>query len=428
MRHLDEGTIHAWLDGALDAEAERKAEEHAARCTECAVMVADARGVIAAASRILTALDDVPAGVLPQGSRAMPSMPVSAAPRRWPTWTLRIAASVAVVATGTFVVMRSGVRERVAEMDQKSARTELPPGVALKVTPAITPETTPERREMPAAPAPAATPASSTATPQYSALGAQLRPQAERNIDSTAPAKRLDSGNARAADAARQLPVPAPKEAQSSTANTVVAGGAGASGAGAAPGNAPMAPAVAAAPPPRANADRVQSAPAPAESAKGTSADLEAKKDQGAPAEHAQAGKPKTEPAATPASGGRVSGLVADNLPPGMRLVSQQQTKEDAGVVERRVYELRPGVQVVLAILAPSLGGGAEARAEENAAARDSVRRKLLAAANGSDEAAGLNSIQWTDSTGAEFTLSGPIPLDSLRILRLRLPTRMQRP
>ena len=122
-----------------------------------------------------------------------------------------------------------------------------------------------------------------------------------------------------------------------------------------------------------------------------------------------------------------MSGLVADNLPSGLHLVSQQQTKEDAGVVERRVYELRPGVQVVLAILEPALGG-VEARADANSAQRDSVRRKLLAGASGSEEAAGLNSIQWSDSTGAEFTLSGPIPLDSLRALRLRLPTRVERP
>jgi hypothetical protein len=117
---------------------------------------------------------------------------------------------------------------------------------------------------------------------------------------------------------------------------------------------------------------------------------------------------------------------MSENLPSGLHLVSQQQTKEDAGVVERRVYELRPGVQVVLAILEPALGG-AEARADANSEKRDTLRRKLLAGATGSEEAAGLNSIQWTDSTGAEFTLSGPIPLDSLRALRLRLPTRVQR-
>src|SRR5256885_2880304 len=60
MKHLDEGTIHAWLDGALsDAEA-REVSEHVASCAECAAKVAEARGLVAGASRILTSLDDVP--------------------------------------------------------------------------------------------------------------------------------------------------------------------------------------------------------------------------------------------------------------------------------------------------------------------------------------------------------------------------------
>ena len=398
MRHLDEGTIHAWLDGALDAEAEKAAEAHAARCTECAVAVADARGMIAAASRILTALDDVPGGVLPSGSRAAPSMPAVALPtvRRWPAWTVRIAASVAMIATGTFVVMRSGVLARVAENDQKSAApTALPPGVALKSTPAIMPETSAARRDadQPAAPAAAMAPLA-------------LDKANERTVpDSGAVAKRPEMQSAPAEF--RQLPAAsAPKIADAASANA------------AAGANAPASVALS------SQADRLQAAPARAESAKDVSADLEAKKDQAASSSIAQAGKEKTEgaPAAMPASR-----AVSGSLPPGLRLVSARKMQEDAGVVERRVYELRPGVQVVLAILQP-VSGGAEAHADSNSDLRDSARRKLLANATGNDEAAGLNSIQWSDSTGAEFTLSGPIPLDSLRALRQHLPTRVQRP
>ena len=419
MRHLDEGTIHAWLDGALDAEEEQKAEAHAARCTECAVKVADARGMIAAASRILTALDDVPGGVLPQGSRAMP--PVSASgsmpARRWPTWTMRIAASIAVVATGTYVVVRSGPGTRVAQVEQDS-RTQLPPGVALKVTPAITPETTPGRREVQESVSNA--PVSASESTQFAAKRAQPQPGSLNDKDAVAYAKAPDSQNVRVLtlDAAHQAAVPSQKPAE-------VASTAGAA-AGAPAASAPMPATVAAAPAPalRAPADRLQSAPA--DSLKGAGADREAKKDANALAPSSASEKSKTELANAQPTGGRVNGLVAENLPPGMRLVSQQQTKEDAGVVERRVYELRSGVQVVLAILEPALGG-AEARADANNEARDSLRRKLLTGASGTDEATGLNSIQWTDSTGAEFTLSGPVPLDSLRALRLRLPTKVQR-
>src|SRR5947199_7204953 len=68
MQHLDEGTIHAWLDGALDAEEAARVEQHAAECATCAAAVAEARGFVAGASRILTALDHTPADVAPRGA------------------------------------------------------------------------------------------------------------------------------------------------------------------------------------------------------------------------------------------------------------------------------------------------------------------------------------------------------------------------
>jgi len=68
MQHLDEGTIHAWLDGALDAEESARVEQHARECKDCAAAIAEARGLVAGASRILAALDDVPAGVTPRGA------------------------------------------------------------------------------------------------------------------------------------------------------------------------------------------------------------------------------------------------------------------------------------------------------------------------------------------------------------------------
>ena len=69
--HPDEGTIHAWLDDALDAaEAERLAA-HVRSCPECQARVAEARGLIAGASRIVAALDDVPAGTRPQWAQSV---------------------------------------------------------------------------------------------------------------------------------------------------------------------------------------------------------------------------------------------------------------------------------------------------------------------------------------------------------------------
>ena len=98
MNHLDEGTIHAWLDGALDARQSADAQAHVARCAECSAKVAEARGLIAASSRILTALDDVPANVTPK--RAAP-----VAKRRFRASQWGYAAAAAVV---IMVLWRSG--------------------------------------------------------------------------------------------------------------------------------------------------------------------------------------------------------------------------------------------------------------------------------------------------------------------------------
>jgi len=96
MQHPDEGTIHSWLDGALSADEAARIEAHAKECPECAVAVAEARGFIAASSRILTALDNAPRGVIP----------ATAPKKRIDPMVWRVAATVLVVAAGTFLVVR----------------------------------------------------------------------------------------------------------------------------------------------------------------------------------------------------------------------------------------------------------------------------------------------------------------------------------
>jgi hypothetical protein len=103
MQHLDEGTIHAWLDGALPADEAAGVEQHARECTECAALVADARGVIAGVARIVSALDDVPGGVVPQ------RRPASERRSMWRTLRLTplraaLAATLLVAAAGLEVI------------------------------------------------------------------------------------------------------------------------------------------------------------------------------------------------------------------------------------------------------------------------------------------------------------------------------------
>ena len=62
--HVDEGTIHAWLDGELDEAQASRIQAHIGRCGACAAHVAEARGLIAGASRVIGMLDEVPTPIV----------------------------------------------------------------------------------------------------------------------------------------------------------------------------------------------------------------------------------------------------------------------------------------------------------------------------------------------------------------------------
>src|SRR3954454_18545676 len=109
--HLDEGTIHAWLDGALDAEEAARVERHAADCAACAAAVAEARGLVAGASRILTALDSVPGAIVPKTAASTTAPRARRTRSLWSSLHLTparaAAAAVVVIAAGTALVLRS---------------------------------------------------------------------------------------------------------------------------------------------------------------------------------------------------------------------------------------------------------------------------------------------------------------------------------
>ena len=99
MKHLDEGTIHAWLDGELPND-DQDIERHVAACPECSARVAEARGLIAGASRILSALDDVGAGIVPE----QPAEVTRTRTRRWVRPVSWLAAAGLIVAVGVKTV------------------------------------------------------------------------------------------------------------------------------------------------------------------------------------------------------------------------------------------------------------------------------------------------------------------------------------
>jgi hypothetical protein len=107
MLHLDEGTVHAWLDGELPPDDAAHAARHVAACAECQALVAEARGLMAGASRIVSALDAGPAGVIPPAQRGP-----SSGRRAWRRFAftpvrMSIAATIIVAAGLTFTARRA---------------------------------------------------------------------------------------------------------------------------------------------------------------------------------------------------------------------------------------------------------------------------------------------------------------------------------
>jgi hypothetical protein len=304
MQHLDEGTIHAWLDGALPPEEATSLEEHIAECDACARAIGEARGLIAASSRILSALDVVPAGVLPPAPADAGLAPVRA-PRRWLPPYARVAAAVVFVAAGAFVVMQSRESRTESRMASSASNDTAQAAPSTELQPPAAPAATPKP---PAPPAPAAE-------------------RAERRVAVAQSAEPRDS--------------------------QAVGGEAGASALVRLKG-------------PTANSSALE-------------ADAKV--------------------------------MSASGVPQFIRLLRTDTVASAPHVIERKVYEVRPGLHVTLEI-APSA-----------AHRQTQVERRTLAAApmraeEPTPRAAGVNSIQWTDSTRTEYTLSGPLPIEELQKLK----------
>ena len=124
MQHPDEGTIHAWIDGELSEDETTALEAHLAACTECSASVAEARGLVAASSRIVSALDVIPGGVIP------------AAPARRKPWyasaQFRAAAAIAIVAGASTLVMRGRTDATMDSVLTVTAPAEVPAPVPVE--------------------------------------------------------------------------------------------------------------------------------------------------------------------------------------------------------------------------------------------------------------------------------------------------------
>jgi hypothetical protein len=135
MPHPDEGLIHAWLDGELDAADAARVEALVASDPEWAAAAAEARGLLAASSRIVGSLDRVPANVIPK--------PV-AAPRQvflGRRWLLRAAAILVLIGGSAVVLNRTSIDggDVTIPLKQPAAAPVIPSAPTPAPPPASTP-------------------------------------------------------------------------------------------------------------------------------------------------------------------------------------------------------------------------------------------------------------------------------------------------
>lgn len=210
MNHIDEGTIHAWLDGALSAEQSRAVETHVAQCATCSASVAEARGLIAGASRILISLDDVPANVTPKRA---PAPPVVRRQWRAARWVTGIAAALMI---GVGVTQWDRVRETTLRRDVESATAPLADRAADSIQATAPPPALVEARAEPAA-------SSRAQTSGATRSGATRSVATEQGATPRTP-RTATAGQERQAFVTRTAPLPAGAD----LARRNVGGGAGA--------------------------------------------------------------------------------------------------------------------------------------------------------------------------------------------------------
>lgn len=220
MSRPDEGLIHTWLDGEATAEEAARIEHLIATDPEWAAAVAEARGLVAASSRIVQALDAVPRAV-PAATPGVPRAPRRAVPR----W-MGLAAGLVLVA-GTAYVMRGTINDPFTPQPtvETTAASVPPPAAAPSDAPAPrdvsappSPVSAPTSLSGAAGAGPASGPASGLATGDATGVSARperAQPVEERSLDvAAAPMTTRTMPAERAAPAAPpDAPVAAPAAA-----------------------------------------------------------------------------------------------------------------------------------------------------------------------------------------------------------------------
>lgn len=154
MSHLDEGTLHALLDGELDLAEISEVQKHLGTCVACGSRLQEVKQVLAESDRLVGALE-VPAGAAhsrPEPQRPEPQFRATREPEAWNEppvllvpdpidadarrrrWMrgLRWAAVLVVIVTGSKMVSNAlrPSHPMLPERDLTSAAPAVPPAVA----------------------------------------------------------------------------------------------------------------------------------------------------------------------------------------------------------------------------------------------------------------------------------------------------------
>lgn len=401
MQHLDAGTIHAWLDGELPPSEREAAEAHVASCEECRAAVAEARGFIAASSRILMALDAVPGGVLPAsqkssvlaGKRAPARFRVS---RAW-----MAAAAVLVLSTATVIAIRprgNTAALRVAEAGKEQKKAAIAPGVAGTLE-----DSGPVIARAPVAPSEkseANAPATNTPAPRAAdALEERLQKSTDKGSARAAPARKDESTPALDSDRAPMMVADAAR-AREAESSALSAQKRSAPAASSAPQSAGAMAAGAAPPVARPAAPMVAQAPAPAPPRFGDSASARPNALNSIVVTGAGIATPNAKLDAT---------IASDSVAP--QLVSRSTSSTSGDTVVTTVYSVH-GVPVSLI---DRSAGHVEIRRQEH------FTYGGQPAAKARDAAPLINSLTWSDSTGRTRTLRGALSQAKLEQLKAAL-------
>lgn len=387
MQHPDEGVIHTWLDGELPAEEAVALEAHIAECADCAALVAEARGLIAASSRIVSALDIIPGDVIP-----------ATIPRKRPWYSstqLRAAAAVVLVAGASLIVMREQeVPEMQTTMDRAVSADSSPSSAeAAAVEPpqfSIAGKSGTARRNQPLMTAPTETRAQSNqaaSSPMKSATARQSEVKPKQKLDARdESAVAAEAKPSAVADAARSRNEPE-----------------------------------------RALSGRIVGVQAPAPVVAPPTADLQ-QRNLSRLRDSSVRYDPVVVTGVATASG--VVGAARSEA-------KLRELKSDTtGNIVVTIYELSPGIQVTLKETAPQEFAPQRAEADQLKKEKSGSLRANVAPVPAAPPAPviGLRTtgaktevITWTNSvTGRVYTLSGPLSKEQLTALRKGLPGAKQ--